>query len=54
MGREVEPLLDHMGEAWWILVRDSPLRRPGREKGIMPMTHHLECVAILEPAAKAS
>ncbi|MEU6611983.1 enolase C-terminal domain-like protein [Streptomyces shenzhenensis] len=37
LGREVEPLLDDMGEAWRILAHDSQLRWLGPEKGIMHM-----------------
>lgn len=37
LGREVEPLLDDMGEAWRLLAHDSQLRWLGPEKGIMHM-----------------
>ncbi|NJP75039.1 enolase C-terminal domain-like protein, partial [Streptomyces sp. C1-2] len=37
VGREAEPLLDDMGEAWRLLVHDSQLRWLGPEKGIMHM-----------------
>ncbi|MEW1722695.1 enolase C-terminal domain-like protein [Streptomyces sp. NPDC093109] len=37
LGREVEPLLDDMSEAWRILAYDSQLRWLGPEKGIMHM-----------------
>ncbi|RDG37814.1 enolase C-terminal domain-like protein [Streptomyces corynorhini] len=37
LGRQVEPLLDDMSEAWRILAHDSQLRWLGPEKGIMHM-----------------